>query len=385
MKPGTNAAIMFHSVGTPSPDWSWSFLTVPWQMFEGLLIRLRRMRYRTVLLDEYRDIFLAGKLDKERVVALTFDDGYLDNWTYVAPLLEQYGACGTVFVTGDFIDPGEAPRPRWNGNENDLPPSDGFLNKAELRILDSSGVLDVQSHGMTHTWYPCGPEIIDFRHPDDTYHWMDWNDAPDAKWRQIQPISRQETWGEPVYEHHKALNGPRYFPDPKLAEELRLHVAREGESFFHRQDWKSRLMVLARERRQDMPEGHWEDEDDFNRRVQAELGGSAKALSALLGKRINWLCWPGGGYGRDVFTTAARYYAGTTISSSSEGNRAQGLDELGCFRFKRFGPLHTGTGVSFRYLGPLTNSLYIEERRSGSQLCRLVRGGLTRLGRLGLV
>ena len=65
--------------------------------------------------------------------------------------------------------------------------------------------------------------------------------------------------------------------------------------------------------------------------------------------------------------------------------RDQGPDARGCFRFARFGPLHTGNYERIRDLGPLTTCLYTEERRTGSLPCRLVRGGLTRMAQWGVV
>ena len=35
---------------------------------------------------------------------LTLDDGYLDNWVFVLPLLRRYGMRATVFVSSEFID-----------------------------------------------------------------------------------------------------------------------------------------------------------------------------------------------------------------------------------------------------------------------------------------
>lgn len=383
---GGVSSLMLHTVGTAFPQWTWKFLTTPWQIFEGLLRQLQRMGYRTVLLDEYRDIVLAGRLSHEKVVALTFDDGYLDNWVYASVLLERYGMCGTVFVSGEFIDPGEELRPRWDGTSSgSAPESDGFLNIAEMRQLDSSRVLDVQSHCMTHTWYPCGPRIVDFRHPGDPYHWMSWNASPRDKWRSVQPGEKPEYWGEPVYEHQKSLNGLRYFPGPELGEALRLHVAQSGEGFFADPDWRGKLFARAEELQKNLPQGEWEREEDFKARIRSELADSARLLSEILGKKVSWLCWPGGGYSAEVFAMAAEYYEGTTISSSFDAVHKQGLDKHGCFRFSRFGLLHAGEGDSLRYLGPLTNALYVEERRTGSMPCRLIRGGLTRLAQWGIV
>ncbi len=379
------SSIMFHTIGTPNPEWKWSFLTTPWQQFEGMLKNFQRMGYRTVLLDEYKDLILTGKILKEKAVALTFDDGYLDNWTHAAPLLEQYKACGTVFVSGDFINPDTTPRPQWQGTAQEHPFCNGFLNMGEIQALDASGILDVQSHCMTHTWYPCSANIIDFRHPGDDYHWMDWNANPAMKWKYNQPPERSEAWGEPVYEHQKSLAGPQYFPNEDIAHALRAHVAQEGKDFFTRPNWKETLQNLAKKLQKELPEGHFENDEAFQARVDHELGGISRILATHLQKKVPWLCWPGGGYSEATFATATKYYTGTTIASASADLIPQGLDDQGCFRFRRFGALTTGEGKNFRYQHPLATCLYTEERRTGNKYTRLLRGGITRLSQWNII
>ncbi|MDL2274577.1 polysaccharide deacetylase family protein [Desulfosarcina sp. OttesenSCG-928-G10] len=384
MKNTLISCLMLHSVGVPFSQWNWRFLTLPWQNFEGMLRWLCRMGYRGVTFEEYHQICRKDRLKKERAVCLTFDDGYLDNWVYASVLLEKYKFCGTVFVSGDFINPGLECRPRWNGDaKGPFPDASGFLNVAELRQLDASGVLDVQAHAMTHTWYPCGPRIVDFRHPGDTYHWMDWNAAPQEKWRYLQPPENPAVWGEPVYEHHKAMQGPIFFPNPIVAETLRGFFSSREKDYFLKPDWRNELFQLAENLQKKHPAGHWEEQDAYLTRVESELTGSARILESVLSKKVSYLCWPGGGYSPEAFAMAARYYAGTTIGSADR-TRVQGEDDSGCYRFHRIGPLNVEHRGEIRYLCPLTNALYIEERRTRNGLCRLVRGGLTRLGQWGI-
>ena len=51
------------------------------------------------------DVYNAAKEnDKERVCALTFDDGLLDNYKNAVPIMEKYDATGTFFIIGSVFD-----------------------------------------------------------------------------------------------------------------------------------------------------------------------------------------------------------------------------------------------------------------------------------------
>lgn len=69
--------------------------------------------------------------DLGRVVVLTFDDGYADQYRYAVPLLRRYGARATFYiVTNNVGRPGHV---TWN----------------ELRAMVTDG-MDVAAHGVRH-------------------------------------------------------------------------------------------------------------------------------------------------------------------------------------------------------------------------------------------
>jgi peptidoglycan/xylan/chitin deacetylase (PgdA/CDA1 family) len=71
-------------------------------------MRFVSRHYRVVTLAELVDR-LSGT-DPEPVVAITFDDGYQDNWLNAFPILEQYGLPATIFLTTESLDNRE---PLW--------------------------------------------------------------------------------------------------------------------------------------------------------------------------------------------------------------------------------------------------------------------------------
>jgi hypothetical protein len=163
-----------------------------------------------------------------RSVMLTFDDGYLDNWVFVYPILKKYGMKGTIFVTTDFADPSLEKRLNlddvWQGRAimEELQPA-GFLNWAEMKEMLDSGFIDIQSHGKTHTWYFSGPKIIDFHLPAEKskYPWLFWNERPDQKPFYLNEDQQSFLpWGYPVLEHDKSLDVRRFFPDPEAIKGL---------------------------------------------------------------------------------------------------------------------------------------------------------------------
>jgi len=65
---------------------------------------------RIISLQEYLDHVKEGKPLQENSIVLTFDDGYKDNLTIAAPILQKYGIPATFFITTGYIGTG---RMKW--------------------------------------------------------------------------------------------------------------------------------------------------------------------------------------------------------------------------------------------------------------------------------
>ncbi|MBW2735879.1 MAG: polysaccharide deacetylase family protein, partial [Deltaproteobacteria bacterium] len=75
---------------------------VPLSLFEGLCEHLSQ-HYQVLPLEELERLRQAGRVPA-RAVALTFDDGYADNYRLAFPVLKRYGLPATIFVTTDFLN-----------------------------------------------------------------------------------------------------------------------------------------------------------------------------------------------------------------------------------------------------------------------------------------
>lgn len=59
--------------------------------------------FNVLPLDVIVDRFKKGKALSYRDIAITFDDGYIDNYTYAFPILKRYGLPATIFLPTGYI------------------------------------------------------------------------------------------------------------------------------------------------------------------------------------------------------------------------------------------------------------------------------------------
>jgi peptidoglycan/xylan/chitin deacetylase (PgdA/CDA1 family) len=105
--------------------------------FRKQIDHLVRKGYQFVTLSE---LFLDNAPHK---IAITFDDGYQNNFLYAYPILKEYGAVATVFIITDYIGKSN----RWDANLGGI--RFQHLNEAEIHELLVAG-WEIGSHGVTH-------------------------------------------------------------------------------------------------------------------------------------------------------------------------------------------------------------------------------------------
>jgi hypothetical protein len=190
--------------------------------------------------------------------------------------------------------------------------------------MERSGLVDIQSHAMTHTWYFNGPRIVSFHapHPITPYPWLFWNSRPDRKpFYLVEDQQEFIPWGTPILEHGKSLETRRFFPDAQAMQEFVHFVATEGgREFFKRTDWKGELERL-RDARFDggsIP-GVYETDEMRHARLTEELANSKALIERNLGKQVDFICWPGGAHGEAVQKIARQVgFKSWTLGSRSQ-------------------------------------------------------------------
>jgi peptidoglycan/xylan/chitin deacetylase (PgdA/CDA1 family) len=155
---------MYHHVNPNKGD----MITVTPEVFEGHLRHIRDAGFKTLSSDELV-AFIEGKASfKEKCVALTFDDGYLDNYLFAFPLLKAYGVRAIIFIVTDWVEAAS----RVDAAETKAamdefykdPPThagcsrlieDGLFHKAAVswemaEEMERSGLVEILSHTATH-------------------------------------------------------------------------------------------------------------------------------------------------------------------------------------------------------------------------------------------
>jgi peptidoglycan/xylan/chitin deacetylase (PgdA/CDA1 family) len=78
----------------------------------------------------------------EKPVAISFDDGYRDNYTHALPILKKYGLVATIMLVSDFI----GGRSEWDRGKVGPAP---LLSLDEILEMEASG-MHFGAHGATH-------------------------------------------------------------------------------------------------------------------------------------------------------------------------------------------------------------------------------------------
>jgi peptidoglycan/xylan/chitin deacetylase (PgdA/CDA1 family) len=101
--------LMYHhiAVAGPTADTIRRDLSVSPANFAAQMSYLARNGYHTLSVEDLVDCMATGRPLPPSPIVLTFDDGYLDNYTNAFPVLKSFGFAGTFFIITDFAGKGE--------------------------------------------------------------------------------------------------------------------------------------------------------------------------------------------------------------------------------------------------------------------------------------
>lgn len=239
-------------------------------------IRWLKERYALVGLNE-----MLSTPSKTKCVALTFDDGFADNLTRAAPLLEELEAPATIFACPGHFAEGPArrqeeippPAPPFTGAE--FGPSPQYLRWSEAEQLLAQNGFNFAAHGCFHRAHFCGPRLLGF-----------WQ--VDCQESRYPATGLPQMRGAPVFELSSQFAGRRFAVAEKFWNEC-VEVAAAGES-------AAALRAIYATHLEKGTLGAFESAKERCARLGEELERCRDLLRERLGIEADHLAWPWGEY-----------------------------------------------------------------------------------------
>ena len=110
-------------------------LSVKPEDFERQMKYLTEHNFHSITPQELYAALVDGAELPENPVLITFDDGYMDNYTNAYPILKKYGLKATIFVITGFLDRTQP----------------GYFTWGQAAEMEASGLINIESHTVTHT------------------------------------------------------------------------------------------------------------------------------------------------------------------------------------------------------------------------------------------
>lgn len=121
--------LIYHGVGTEDKK-DWGDMLITPQLFEKQLQYLTERGYKIMSVEELSELFRTNKQVK-KCVALSFDDGYANNYYHAFPLLQKYNATATFYIIKNAVG------------------TDNYMDDMQIEKLLKAG-MKVGSHTMSH-------------------------------------------------------------------------------------------------------------------------------------------------------------------------------------------------------------------------------------------
>lgn len=135
--------LMWHNLAEESSG----DMTISVDTFRAQIEALHEAGFKTVSLQQLYDYVHFGTELPEKPIVLTFDDGYLSNYEYAYPILQEYDMQATIFAIGVSVG-----KDTYKDTEHAMTPHFGA---DEAREMVDSSLISVQSHTFDmHQWPP---------------------------------------------------------------------------------------------------------------------------------------------------------------------------------------------------------------------------------------
>ena len=234
--------LMYHHVSS-NPG----LVTISPRTFRRQMEWLAKSGWKTLNTQELEDFF-SGKEQPLKSVVVTFDDGYLDTWVHVQPVMKKLGLNGLFFITTDWIGDGpvrsgQQECPNHNTCEQWVFSGEGdrvMLRWSEIEAMMASGTFEFHNH--THTHRRWDRELPPGRAREEALE-RDISQAQEILRRRLGLKSRHLCWPQGYYNPEYIAIGKNMGLDFFYTTERRLNHQQNDTSRLGRISTKEREYV----------------------------------------------------------------------------------------------------------------------------------------------
>jgi peptidoglycan/xylan/chitin deacetylase (PgdA/CDA1 family) len=138
--------LMYHMISAPRTGSRYNGLRVAPAMFERQLRWLQADGWRSMTVSE---LIEAGERLPPKSYAITFDDGYADNFLQALPLLQKYGCRATLYLVVEREGRDWSRQRKAHHADGELM-REAKLSDAQVQAMLDSGCIELGSHSLTH-------------------------------------------------------------------------------------------------------------------------------------------------------------------------------------------------------------------------------------------
>ncbi len=139
-------ALLYHKIDLPTADVKIRGAFTAPQKFERQIAYLKKKGFEFYTASELIKFYRANGEFPKKAIAVTFDDGWKDNYRYAFPVLKKYGAKATIFLVTSCV-----------GQNIDKVTADGEGPREHLSEKDilemSEGGIEFNSHSVSHSLF----------------------------------------------------------------------------------------------------------------------------------------------------------------------------------------------------------------------------------------
>lgn len=139
-------ALLYHKIDLPTADVKIRGAFTAPQKFERQIAYLKKKGYEFYTASELIKFYRANGEFPSKAIAVTFDDGWKDNYQHAFPVLKKYGAKATIFLVTSCI-----------GQNTDRVTAEGegrreHLSEKDILEMSQNGI-EFASHSLSHALF----------------------------------------------------------------------------------------------------------------------------------------------------------------------------------------------------------------------------------------